>query len=305
MKVLVFSHGSDIDGMGSIIISKLFFKEVDFYYSEINNLDEQILNEINNKNIYKYDYIFVTDLTPKNETLDIIQKDKELVKKFRVIDHHRTNYNRANSYPFVHITIEDEEGPTSATNLFYKYIIKKELIKGKEIVKDYAELTRLEDTWKWKEQNNILAHNLSHLFNILGRDKYVEIIIDKLKNNDKFSLSKEEELLINNKIQDIEKHIKKYLNIIKEINLNNHKGIIVIIDYEYRNELPEYLRDNNYDYEFAMMVCFDHNSISFRSINNCNVREIAELFGGGGHDKAAACYINEKLDKIYDILLEK
>lgn len=305
MKVLVFSHGSDIDGMGSIIISKLFFKEIDFYYSEINNLDEQILNEINNKNIYKYDYIFVTDLTPKNETLDIIQNDKELINKFRVIDHHRTNYNRASSYPFVHITIEDEEGPTSATNLFYKYLIKKGLIKEKEIVKDYAELTRLEDTWKWKEQNNNLAHNLSHLFNILGRDKYVEIIIDKLKNNDKFSLSKEEELLINNKIQDIEKHINKYLNIMKEINLNNHKGIIVIIDYEYRNELPEYLRDNNYDYEFAMMVCFDHNSISFRSINNCNVREIAELFGGGGHDKAAACYINEKLDKVYDILLEK
>lgn len=305
MKVLVFSHGSDIDGMGSIIISKLFFKEIDFYYSEINNLDEQILNEINNKNIYKYDYIFVTDLTPKNETLDIIQNDKELINKFRVIDHHRTNYNRANSYPFVHITIEDEEGPTSATNLFYKYLIKKGLIKEKEIVKDYAELTRLEDTWKWKEQNNNLAHNLSHLFNILGRDKYIEIIINKLKSNNKFTLTKEEELLINNKIQDIEKHINKYLNIMKEINLNNHKGIIVIIDYEYRNELPEYLRDNNYDYEFAMMVCFDHNSISFRSINNCNVREIAELFGGGGHDKAAACYINEKLDKIYDILLEK
>ena len=91
----------------------------------------------------------------------------------------------------------------------------------------------------------------------------------------------------------------------KEIELNNHKGVIVIIDYEYRNEIPEYLRDNNYPYEFAMMVCFDHNSISFRNVKNCNVREIAETFGGGGHDKAAACYIDEKLDKIYDILLEK
>ena len=125
MKVLVFSHGSDIDGMGSIIISKLYFEEVDFYFSEIHNLDKQIINEINNKNIYKYDYVFVTDLTPKNETLDVIQNDKKLINKFRVIDHHRTNYNRANSYSFVHITIEDEDGPTSATSLFYKYLIKK------------------------------------------------------------------------------------------------------------------------------------------------------------------------------------
>lgn len=305
MKVLVFSHGSDIDGMGSIIISKLYFEEVDFYYSEIHNLDEQILNEINNKNIYKYDYIFVTDLTPKNETLDIILNDKELIDKFKVIDHHRTNYNRASTYPFVHITIEDEEGPTSATNLFYKYLIKKGLIKEKDIIKEYCELTRLEDTWKWKEQNNNLAHNLSHLFNILGRDNYLETIINKLKNNNNFYLTKEEELLVNNKINDIEKHINNYLKIMKEIELNNHKGVIVIIDYEYRNEFPEYLRDNNYDYEFAMMVCFDHNSISFRNVQNCNVREIAESFGGGGHDKAASCYINEKIDKVYDILLER
>ncbi len=305
MKVLVFSHGSDIDGMGSIIISKLYFEEVDFYYSEIHNLDEQIINEINNKNIYKYDYVFVTDLTPKNETLDIIQNDKKLIDKFRVIDHHRTNYNRASTYPFVHITIEDEEGPTSATNLFYKYLIKKDLIEGKDIVKEYCELTRLEDTWKWKEQNNNLAHNLSHLYNILGRDNYVEAIINKLKNNNNFYLTKEEDLLVNNKINDIEKHINKYLNIMKEIELNNHKGVIVIIDYEYRNEFPEYLRENNYDYEFAMMVCFDHNSISFRNVHNCNVREIAETFGGGGHDKAASCYINEKIDKVYDILLER
>ena len=305
MKVLVFSHGSDIDGMGSIILSKLYFKEVDFYYSEIHNLDEQIINEINNKNIYKYDYVFVTDLTPKNKTLDIIKEDKKLRDRFRVIDHHKTNYLRANNYPFVHITIEDEEGPTSATNLFYKYLIKEKLIKGKEIVKDYCELTRLEDTWKWKEENNELAHNLAHLFNVLGRDNYIETMINKLKNDSNFSLNNEENILINNKIKEINKHLKNYISIMKEIELNNHKGVIVIIDYEYRNEFPEYLRENNYEYEFAMMVCFDHNSISFRNIKNCNVREIAELFGGGGHDKAAACYINEKLDKIYDILLEQ
>ena len=304
MKVLVFSHGSDIDGMGSIIISKLSFDKVDYHFSEIHNLDEQILEEINNKNIYNYDLVFITDLTPKNETLNIIEKDDELLNKLVVIDHHQTNYNRASNYNFVNIVVSNDKGQTSATSLFYEYLINNNLIQENKIIEYYSELTRLEDTWTWKKENNQLAHNLSHLFNILGRDKYIEIMLTKLKEKE-FKLNSTEELLIDSKINDINKHIEEYLKYKKDIILNNHKGVLVIIDYEYRNDLPEYLRENNYDYEFAMMVCFNHNSISFRSINNCNVREIAETFGGGGHDKASACYLNEKLDKIYDIILEK
>ena len=304
MKVLLFTHGSDIDGMGSIIISKNAFKKVDYCYAEISNLDEQIINSINTKNIYKYDLVFVTDLTPKNETLDIIKNDNKLKNKLVIIDHHQTNYNRASNYDFVHITIKDSKGMTSATSLFYEYLVNNNYIKPSTILETYSELTRQEDTWEWKKNNNILAHNLAHLFNILGRENYIKSILKKIK-NEKIEFNKTEQVLLNNKLDDINKHLNNYLKYMKEIELNNHKGVIVIIDYQYRNELPDYLRDNNYDYDFAMMVCFDHNSISFRSINNCNVREIAELFGGGGHDKASACYINEKLDKIYDLLLMK
>ena len=284
MKVLLFSHGSDIDGMGSIILSNLAFEKVDYHFSEINTLDEQILEEINSNNIYNYDQIFVTDLTPKNETLDIIENDN-LQLLFMIILH----YNRASNYSFVHITIENDKGQTSATSLFYEYLVNNKLLKENKVIEYYAELTRLEDTWTWIN-NNDLAHDLAILFNILGRDKYVEVMINKLKEQE-FVLDEKEKVLIEYKKKDIIKHIKEYTKYMKEITINNHKGVIVIIDYE--------------DIEFAMMVCFNHNSISFRTVNNCNVREIAETFGGGGHDKASACYINEKLDKVYEVLLEK
>ena len=303
MKVLLFSHGSDIDGMGSIILSNLAFEKVDYHFSEINTLDEQILEEINSNNIYNYDQIFVTDLTPKNETLDIIENNSKLKEKLVVIDHHKTNYNRASNYSFVHITIENDKGQTSATSLFYEYLVNNKLLKENKVIEYYAELTRLEDTWTWIN-NNELAHDLAILFNILGIDKYIDTMINKLKEKE-FILDEKEKVLVEYKKKDIIKHIEEYTKYMKEITINNHKGIIVIIDYEYRNDLPEYLRKNNKDIEFAMMVCFNHNSISFRTVNNCNVREIAETFGGGGHDKASSCYINEKLDKIYEVLLEK
>lgn len=305
MKVLVFSHGSDIDGMGSIIISKVFFDEVNYYYCEMSDIDEKIINSIKEKEIYNYDYVFVTDLCPSNETLDIIKQDNKLNEKFVVIDHHRTRLNKVGKYDFVHINIEDDKGMCCATSLFYEYLLQHNYIKRKDSIDLYSELTRLEDTWEWKKKNNILAHNLSHLFNVLGREEYVLLMSKKLKNNKKFSLTKQETWIIDNKLREIEKALKEYTKTIKKIEINNKCGALVIIDYQYRNEFPEYLQNNNYDYDFAMMVCFNHNSISFRSITDCNVREMAELYGGGGHDKAASCFLDrKKQEKIYEIILE-
>ena len=305
MKVLVFSHGSDIDGMGSIIISKVYFDEIKYHYCEMSDIDEKILNSIKSKEIYNYNYIFVTDLCPTNETLDIIKQDSKLREKFIVIDHHKTRLNKVGDYDFVHINIEDNQGMCCATSLFYGYLLQHNFIKNKDSVKLYSELTRLEDTWEWKKNNNILAHNLSHLFNVLGRDEYILLMSNKLKNNKTFSLTKEENWIIDNKLKEIEKNLKEYANSIKTIEINDKCGALIIIDYQYRNEFPEYLKNNNYNYDFVMMVCFNHNSISFRSITDCNVREIAELYGGGGHDKAASCPLDiKKQEKIYDIILE-
>lgn len=306
MKVLVYSHGSDIDGMGSIIISKVYFDDVKYYYCEMSNIDEMIFNSIKSKEIYDYDYVFVTDLCPTNETLEIVKNDNKLIGKFVVIDHHKTRLNKVGDYDFVHIEIENDKGMCCATSLFYDYLLSNNFIKDKGSVEIYSELTRLEDTWEWKKNNNILAHNLSHLFNVLGRDEYVLLMSNKLKSKKNFSLNKEENYLIDSKLREIEKVLKSYIPSIKQVEINEKKGALVVIDYQYRNELPEYLEKNNYEYDFAMMVCFNHNSISFRSITDCNVRKMAELYGGGGHDKAASCFLDKKKqEEIYEIILKR
>lgn len=306
MKVLLFTHGSDIDGMGSIIISKCFFEHVKYYFCEMNNLDSIIQNSIQTKEIYQYDLVFVTDLCPSNELLNQIAKDKELDNKFILIDHHKTSLNMVGDFSFVHITIKDRKGQCCATSLFYEYLIENYQLERREIIDTYAELTRLEDTWEWKVKNNILAHNLSHLYNVLGRDKYVEEMIAKLMNNTKFFLTDQEVLLIDTKLLEIDRAMKNYVSCIKDVEYKDKKGALVFIEYQYRNELPEFLKNHHYDYDFAMMVCMNHHSISFRSINDCNVREIAEEYaGGGGHDKAAACNLREKEDLIYEILLKE
>ena len=54
------------------------------------------------------------------------------------------------------------------------------------------------------------------------------------------------------------------------------------------------------------MIVLEKETISYRSINeNINVREVAEFFGGKGHDTAASSKIKkENLNMIIESLLE-
>ncbi len=45
--------------------------------------------------------------------------------------------------------------------------------------------------------------------------------------------------------------------------------------------------------------------IGFRSNNYCSVNEIAAIFGGGGHPRAAGCTINENINKAEKMILSK
>ena len=73
------------------------------------------------------------------------------------------------------------------------------------------------------------------------------------------------------------------------------KAGILFIDYDYRNEIAEYFRQNNFDMDFVMMISLDRDVVSYRSVkDNISVRVVAEHFGGKGHDKAATNPISDK-----------
>ena len=78
----------------------------------------------------------------------------------------------------------------------------------------------------------------------------------------------------------------------------------MFIEYEYRNEIAEYFRENYFDMDFAMFIAMDRGTVSYRSVKDgVNVRKVAEHFGGKGHDKAATNPISdEKMKSIIDTL---
>ncbi len=142
-----------------------------------------------------------------------------------------------------------------------------------------------------------MPHELTLLFDSVGCNGYIKLMYDKLNTVDgkRFSFNDLENMLISNKIQQVEEKLSNYANKVYYKEILGLKAGIVFIDYEYRNDLTEYFRQNNYDIDFVMLIALDYGTISYRNIKDkVNVRLVAEAMGGKGHDKAAASPISEE-----------
>ena len=243
--------------------------------------------------------IFVTDLWLEEPTLTKVANDKKLQGKFFVFDHHESALlGGFNKYPFTTIRISDEKGLCSGTSLFYEYLIEQGFLpKEENAIKEFSELTRKYDTWEWKTKyNDETPHELTLLFDSVGCDGYIKLMVEKLqKKYPNFKFNDLEKMLIANKKQHVLEKLRNYATKVTYREIMGLKAGIVFIDYEYRNDLAEYFREHNFDMDFVMLIALDYGTISYRSIkDNVNVRIIAEAMGGKGHDKTAGSPIREE-----------
>ena len=315
-KIIIFSHDSDIDGLGSVVLGKIAFNDIDYILlPNVNVLESKFRELIDNKSLYSYDKIYVTDLALYDPALSIVESDPILSKKVLVFDHHQTAIKEGcNKYDFVTIMEKDESGKNRCgTDLFYEYLVNNGLITKSKALDEFVELTRLEDTWEWKSTGDLglKAHDLAILFNIIGKEKYIDEMFKKLRESqDGFEFTNEEKKLVSNRKEE-------YLNLLKEIwsnaeFFNDESGnyySAVFSNYEYRNELTEYAKDLNIEnLKYLIIVALDKGSFgqkSYRSIEEgFDVGKIAEAHGGSGHPAAAGVNITEK-QKEYALVLRK
>ena len=308
-KLLIFSHLSDIDGMGGVVLAKLAFGDVDFVLCETFNLLDKIKEKIADQSIYEYDQIFITDMWLEDP--EVIWQDPKLKDKVLVFDHHESSLAilENKTYDFITIRIKDELGRCSGTSLFYQYLVNNNLLQPHASINTFVELTRLYDTWEWVTvKNEPMARNLTTLFNAVGANVYIDLMFDKLDvRPNEFTFSDLELSLINNKNKQIKDKLQSYAKNIIYRNVLGLKAGIVFIDYEYRNDFAQYLRDNQFPMDFVMMISMDNGTISYRYVTaGIKVLPIAEHFGGKGHDYAASSPIShETKEDIIDIICKR
>lgn len=310
MKVLIFTHKNDIDGMGNAVLANLAHEEVDFVLCGTFNLTENILKYYENGSIYDYDKVYVTDLCIEEPLLSRIANDEILREKFLDIDHHKTYAKECyTKHNFIKVQLENEQGLTCGTSLFYEHLIKEGLIDENNLaIKEFVELTRQHDTYEWKNiYNNQKSRELSILFDAIGCNSYIDLMIKKLKNNKTFEFDDIETLLINSRKIQINDKLQEYSKKVIYREILGLKAGIVFITYEYRNELADYFKDNNFDMDFAMMIALDPGVVAYRSVKKgVHVRPVAEFFGGKGHEKAATNPITEEMqNNLVKVLTKK
>jgi uncharacterized protein len=295
MKVLLFTHMNDIDGLGNGVLAKLAFDDLTYELCRTFEINAKVLKYLNSGDIYNYDQIYVTDICIKEPLLNQINNDERLKNKILIFDHHKSEIEEKNNqYSWVNIIVEDSNGKCCGTSLFYDYLVDNKYILDNKINNRFKELTRRYDTWEWKTKyNDEESRELTLLMDLVGEESYINLMYNKLTKMDIFKFDEYEKTLIENEKKKIINYINESINnmIIKTISGNK---VGVIFSELYRNDIAEGVRNRNIDVDYIAIINGNKKQVSLRNIKpDFDVSEIAIRNGGKGHKEAAASLIQK------------
>ena len=313
MKVKLFTH-TDLDGVGCAIVAKTAFENVSVEYCDYKDIDEKIVHFIVGGGYAKYDRIFITDISVKEQVAEMINDLFNQGVGFQLVDHHGTASWLAEKYPmWAEVRVQEsnlglqddtrEKVLSSGTSLFYKFLRNKHLpsIEQNMALKSFAENVRMYDSWEWY---NVYKDNhpkrLNDLLYIIGREKFVE----RFSSNPLPTFTDTELTIL-----EIEEHrINKYIWYKKKdikIDTVLVEGKVYKFAYVFAEQHSSLLGNaiaTEYGDKIDFVAIFDigSNKISLRGIHDHIDlgKEIAKNYGGGGHAKASGFETNPVFQKF-------
>ena len=283
MKDLLISHISDIDGVSPVILLKLTKVEFDYILKEPHEMDE-FVEELLKEDLNSYQNIYITDLALSENFYKKI-KESGYAYKFKIFDHHKTHLF-AKNYENVVIDIEE-----CGTTLFYNYLSKK--YKFKKIVEDYIKHVKNLDLWLWVEKFDFMAKELGNIFDLYGRNTYIEEMYQKLKRGKKFKWNKFENKILKIEKDTVDRYLKKKD---KELYKIEYDGYLIgaVFSERYRSEIGNYLSSIHPELDLVVMINMS-GGLSLRTEKNIDISILAQKLNGGGHKKACGAPIEEEV----------
>jgi len=339
MKIKLFTH-TDLDGVGCAILAKIAFNKkediVDIEYCNYDDINEKVEKFITSNIFTNFDAIYITDISVGKDVAELINNTEcntydngyfNLSDIVQLLDHHPTaewlnNYDWAT----VNVNIDNDDYVTyyeqgvksSGTQMFYTHlqemldyenVCEDELVPFNEIFGDMAhkftEHVRQYDTWEWSTiYNNDAPKKLNDLLYLYGRDRFIEKYTKRMS-CDGYLIDDYDLFLLQLNQEKIDKYIESKQKQIVVKDVLGYKAGIVFAE-QYASELGNKLSVNNPHLDFIAIINPSH-SVSYRTIkDNIDLgKDIAKVFGGRGHPKAAGSEIRDEFrNDIIDMIFE-
>lgn len=294
--IKLFTH-TDLDGVGCAILAKLVFGEdVDIEYCDYNNVNEKVKYYLDT-NDDSLSYIYITDISVNEETAKLLDERGGVY----LLDHHPTALE-LNKYSWCKVMVEDLNGlKTSGTKMFYHWLgingcLDGELENNKSLGK-FAELVRDYDTWRWSTlgEDGFICKQVNDLLYLYGRDRFITWCISEIYDNVFPRLYASDELVLKIKQNEIDEYIKEKD---KKMITSSMSGYVCgfVFAEKYFSELGNKLCQMHPDIDFVAMIDMD-GTVSYRTVKeDIDLgKDVAKLFGGGGHPKAAGSQFSEEI----------
>jgi uncharacterized protein len=293
----LFTH-NDLDGVGCGILAKLAFgKEVNVQYLSISRLNHQVEVFLEEGNVNEN--LMITDLSVNEDNEKRISAFVAAGGEVSLIDHHKSA-DHLNKHNWASVTVEQEDGKlTSATSLFYEYLIQQGFLEQSKSKSEFVELVRQYDTWEWDINKNFTAKRLNDLLFMITIEEFEEKMISKLAADEPFRFDNIEKKLI----QVEEKRVARYINRKKrevyQISIGDYLAGVVHAESNH-SELGNELSKEFSHLDYIAMIMVGGKRISLRTNReDVDVSEVASEFDGGGHRKASGCNLTEQAFKQF------
>ncbi|MFJ8101029.1 DHH family phosphoesterase [Lysinibacillus sp. NPDC096212] len=293
----LLSH-NDLDGVSCGILAKLAFQDqVKVKYNSISTLDREIEFFLDNNE--QDTFLFITDLSPNEENERRLNDYYIATGNVQLLDHHKTAFH-LNDYEWGKVLIEDEKGYlTSATSLFYQYLVTHGYLEQKNSITEFVELVRQYDTWEWEKNDNQQARRLNALFFLVSIEEFEEKMLERLKTSEHFDFDEFEKKILKMEEEKIERYIRRKKRELVQTSIGEYFTGVVYAE-SYHSELGNELGKENVHLDFIAILNMGGKRISFRTIHDhIDVSAIAAEFGGGGHQKAAGCSLTDEAYEQY------
>ncbi len=302
--IKLFTH-NDLDGIGCAVLAKLAFKDnVDISYCDYDNIDELVQKYLPEKN--DTDMCCITDIRVSDELAQEIETNFE---NFYLLDHHPTAlYLNKYNWCKVQIDNNNECVKTSGTELYYYWLIKNKYIEQNIILNSFVRIVRDYDTWRWSKvgEGGLICKKINDLLYIYGRENFIDWCLNRINEKVFPALSETDKLLLEVKQDEINRYVEeKSKNVM--ITIFGDKVCGIIFAERYISELGNKICKAYPDIDFVAIINMGNQTVSYRTIkDNIDLgKDVASLFGGGGHPKAAGSQFDISVDVLETVFKVK